>query len=136
MELSEFAGASNLVALFLKRADQLGDKPFLAAKHEGAWRTMSWREAAGQVCVLAENPDIRETMREVTRALKRMRLGRLYMALTIARVRGGTVTLSAAGMPAALLYRASTGEVEEIVLKGMPLGAFADFKYEEREVTL
>ena len=55
MELSEFAGASNLVGLFLKRADQLGDKPFLAAKHDGAWRTMSWREAAEQVCVLAEN---------------------------------------------------------------------------------
>ena len=55
MELSEFAGASNLVALFLKRADQLGDKPFLAAKQDGAWRTMSWRHVAEQVCVLAES---------------------------------------------------------------------------------
>jgi long-chain acyl-CoA synthetase len=55
VELSEFAGANNLVELFLKRADQLGDKPFLAAKRDGAWRTTSWRDAAAQVCVLAEN---------------------------------------------------------------------------------
>jgi len=55
VELSEFAGANSLVELFLKRADQLGDKPFLAAKHDGAWRTISWRDAAAQVCVLAEN---------------------------------------------------------------------------------
>jgi long-chain acyl-CoA synthetase len=55
VELSEFAGANNLVELFLKRADQLGDKPFLAAKRDGAWRTTSWREAAESVCLLAEN---------------------------------------------------------------------------------
>jgi long-chain acyl-CoA synthetase len=55
VELSEFAGANNLVELFLKRADQLGDKPFLAAKRDGAWRATSWREAADRVCLLAEN---------------------------------------------------------------------------------
>jgi len=55
VELAEIIGTRNLVQLFLKRADQLGDKPFLAAKHDGAWRTMSWREAAAQVCLLAES---------------------------------------------------------------------------------
>lgn len=55
MELSEIIGTRNLVELFLKRADQLGEKPFLAAKRDGCWRTISWREAAEQVCILAEN---------------------------------------------------------------------------------
>lgn len=55
MELSDFAAANNLVELFLRRADELGDKPFLAAKRDGAWRTLSWREVAEQVCLLAEN---------------------------------------------------------------------------------
>ncbi|GAA4047539.1 AMP-dependent synthetase/ligase [Parerythrobacter jejuensis] len=55
MQLSDFETANNLVELFLKRADENGDKPFLGAKHDGTWQTQSWREVAQQVCVLAEN---------------------------------------------------------------------------------
>jgi long-chain acyl-CoA synthetase len=43
----------NLVSLFLTRAEEKGDKPFLWAKREGAWRSISWREAARQVAALA-----------------------------------------------------------------------------------
>jgi long-chain acyl-CoA synthetase len=54
VQLSDFAGFPNLVAMFLDRADQRGDSPFLWAKKSGAWQTISWAEAARQVCVLAE----------------------------------------------------------------------------------
>ena len=43
----------NLVALFLTRAEEKGDKPFLWAKRDGAWRSISWAEAARQVAALA-----------------------------------------------------------------------------------
>jgi len=43
----------NLVALFLTRASEKGDRPFLWAKREGQWRSISWAEAARQVAVLA-----------------------------------------------------------------------------------
>ena len=43
----------NLVAMFFARAGEKGDSPFLWAKKEGAWRPISWREAANQVCSLA-----------------------------------------------------------------------------------
>src|SRR5215213_746540 len=43
----------NLVSLFLTRAREKGDKPFLWAKREGAWRSISWSEAARQVAALA-----------------------------------------------------------------------------------
>ncbi|WJY20016.1 AMP-dependent synthetase/ligase [Alteriqipengyuania flavescens] len=46
---------SSLVELFFQRADAKGDAPFLGAKREGGWQTMSWREVADQVCNLAEN---------------------------------------------------------------------------------
>ncbi len=55
MQLSDLDSAQNLVELFLKRADQGGDKPFLGAKRGGQWQTISWREAAERVCLLAEN---------------------------------------------------------------------------------
>jgi long-chain acyl-CoA synthetase len=43
----------NLVSLFFTRAEEKGDAPFLWAKHEGAWRSISWAEAARKVASLA-----------------------------------------------------------------------------------
>jgi long-chain acyl-CoA synthetase len=43
----------NLVSLFLTRAGEKGDKPFLWAKHDGEWRSISWAEAERQVAALA-----------------------------------------------------------------------------------
>ena len=43
----------NLVSLFLTRAAEKGDAPFLWAKRDGAWRSISWAEAARQVAALA-----------------------------------------------------------------------------------
>ena len=53
--LQDIDAAQNLVELFLKRADEKGEATFLAAKINGEWRTQSWREAADQVCLLAES---------------------------------------------------------------------------------
>ncbi|WP_370179162.1 long-chain fatty acid--CoA ligase [Alteriqipengyuania sp.] len=54
-QLEEIEQASNLVSLFLKRADEGGDTPFLGRKIAGEWQTISWREVADQVCNLAQN---------------------------------------------------------------------------------
>jgi long-chain acyl-CoA synthetase len=43
----------NLVSLFLTRAGEKGDDPFLWAKRDGEWRPISWNEAARQVAALA-----------------------------------------------------------------------------------
>ncbi|WP_126173276.1 AMP-dependent synthetase/ligase [Altericroceibacterium xinjiangense] len=55
MQLADFEAANNLVQLFLDRADELGDAPFLFAKHKGDWHALTWREAAGHVCRIAES---------------------------------------------------------------------------------
>ena len=54
MQLSDLDASSNLVSLFLARADAQGDKPFLWAKREGKWQSQSWAEAARHVCLIAE----------------------------------------------------------------------------------
>ena len=43
----------NLITLFLARAAEKGDAPFLWAKREGQWRSTSWADAARQVAALA-----------------------------------------------------------------------------------
>ena len=54
MQLTDFEAAPNLVRLFLDRADERGDRPFLTARTAGTWQSQSWREAADEVCLLAE----------------------------------------------------------------------------------
>jgi len=43
----------NLVSMFLTRAEEKGDAPFLWAKRDKEWRSISWKEAARQVAALA-----------------------------------------------------------------------------------
>jgi serine phosphatase RsbU (regulator of sigma subunit) len=68
-----------------------------------------------------------------SRAVRRMDLGRMAMALALARLEPGALTVSSAGMPPVLVYRHASGEVEEIALPGLPLGSMAS-SYQERRV--
>lgn len=84
----------------------------------------------------ASNPDILFTFQEITRCIKHMNMHMLSMCLSIMKIEGNKMQISAAGMPPALLYRSNTKNIEEIVLKGMPLGAYQDFPYELRETDI
>ncbi|MCX7675946.1 MAG: long-chain fatty acid--CoA ligase [Alteraurantiacibacter sp.] len=55
VQLTDVENARSLVGLFLQRADELGEKPFLTARINGAWQPISYAQAARQVCLLAEN---------------------------------------------------------------------------------
>ncbi|MEO7385128.1 MAG: AMP-binding protein, partial [Novosphingobium sp.] len=55
MHIDDFDASPNLVALFLSRADELGDKPFLTAKRDGVWQSITWAEAAREVCLVSES---------------------------------------------------------------------------------
>ncbi len=72
-----------------------------------------------------------ELLGTATRAIKRMNLGRMNMALTLARIEGQRLYLSAAGMPPALVFRQHTSEIEEVELVGTPLGSMTDASYDE-----
>jgi long-chain acyl-CoA synthetase len=45
----------NLVTMFLTRARENGDKPFLSVKRDGAWRAINYADAARQVAALADS---------------------------------------------------------------------------------
>ena len=62
-------------------------------------------------------------------AIKQIKLGRLFMAFSLVRLKGNSVSLSSAGMPPVYLYKKKNAAVEEIFLKGMPLGAMKNFPY-------
>jgi len=67
--------------------------------------------------------------------IKRMELGRMAMALSLARFANAGMTIASAGMPPVLVHRAATGEVEEVAIAATPLGTLG-VAYEQREVAL
>jgi serine phosphatase RsbU (regulator of sigma subunit) len=62
--------------------------------------------------------------------IKRMELGRMSMALSIARLDGLRATVASAGMPPVLVHRASDGTVDEVAHAATPLGSF-DSTYQQ-----
>lgn len=75
--------------------------------------------------------DLPDLLGTASRAIKQMNLGRMNMALTLARFDGRRVDLSAAGMPPALVFRERTAAVEEVELVGTPLGSMAEATYDQ-----
>lgn len=85
---------------------------------------------------MGNEPQIVETFSAMSRGLKNMNFPRLGMAMTMVKLHDNHLRLSSAGMPPMLLYRTTTGKVEEVLLEGMPLGYTALAEYEEREFEL
>jgi serine phosphatase RsbU (regulator of sigma subunit) len=85
---------------------------------------------------LAQESEIPAIFQQSSRALKRMNLRSLFMAMTIAKVNGYQMTLGSAGMPPALIYRAERRVIEEISLRGVPLGSLTAYSYRESSLSL
>jgi serine phosphatase RsbU (regulator of sigma subunit) len=81
-----------------------------------------------------ENPS--DILKESSNALKKMGFSLLLMALTIAKFRKNEISISSAGMPFPLLYLKDKNTIEEIEIKGMPLGSFKDFPYQTKQFKL
>ena len=77
-----------------------------------------------------------ETLDRISQGVKSMNLKRLYMAMTLATFNHNKLELTGAGMPPALIYRATENLVEEILLEGMPLGGFIGTEREEASFEL
>ena len=58
-----------------------------------------------------------------------MKLYNLAMCMAILKIKDNKLEISSAGMPPSLIYRKATGQVEEILLKGMSLGSIKEFPY-------
>jgi serine phosphatase RsbU (regulator of sigma subunit) len=82
-----------------------------------------------------QSHDLASFLSEASATIRSMHLGRMSMALTLARLEGRSLRFAAAGMPPLLHYRSSTGAVVEYVSPGAPLGTIP-FPYRDVEVGL
>jgi serine phosphatase RsbU (regulator of sigma subunit) len=80
--------------------------------------------------------NISDFLNRCSRIIKQMQLKNLFMALMKVKIDGPELTISSAGIPPLLFYRKETDIIEEITVKGMPLGALESFPYETVETEL
>jgi len=71
-----------------------------------------------------------------SKMIQRMNLGNLFMAMLIIRLKNQKMILSSAGMPPVLIFREKSRSIEEIVIKGIPLGSSLQYKYQQKNATL
>jgi serine phosphatase RsbU (regulator of sigma subunit) len=84
----------------------------------------------------AHESDVSQFLRRSSAALKKINLRGLFMAMTVLKLKNNRAVISTAGMPAALIYRGASREVEEISIKALPLGSVSSFPYQERQIDL
>ncbi|MGD8426661.1 MAG: SpoIIE family protein phosphatase [Balneolaceae bacterium] len=77
----------------------------------------------------AAESDIVEFLKRASYSISLMDFQKIYMAFAIGRLSGQTLELAGAGMPPALIYRAKSNSLEQVQLKGLPLGSKTFFPY-------
>lgn len=82
------------------------------------------------------NPFIPDFFKQCTATIKEMHMKNMFMALTLVKIEGNKMIASSAGMPPILIFREARQKVEEIVIKGPPLGGFTNFSYQQKETIL
>jgi serine phosphatase RsbU (regulator of sigma subunit) len=80
--------------------------------------------------------DITAFLDKCSNVIRDMDLGNLFMAMIIARLKKENISIASAGMPPALIFRSGSKQVEEILLKALPLGNPSELEYSKREVKL
>lgn len=84
----------------------------------------------------ASKSEIIPFLEESSKIIREMRLGNLFMAFMMVRINGRKIEFSSAGMPPVFICRNSTGTVEELLVKGMPLGGPGPYPYELKTAEL
>ena len=133
------------VAVFMRTATEVGGDYYDFFTAENGALTTVIGDAAGHgvragtmvtvvkglLTASAAEADLAKLLGGAAAAIKQMNLGRMNMAATLVRIDHRSISISAAGMPPALVHRRATGYVEEVDLTGLPLGSMAEASYDQ-----
>ncbi|MEJ2053105.1 MAG: SpoIIE family protein phosphatase [Calditrichaceae bacterium] len=71
-----------------------------------------------------------------TKMIRKMNFHNLYMCLMLVRITNHQIKVSAAGMPPLLIFRNENNQVEEMIVKGLPLGGPITARYDQKQAML
>jgi hypothetical protein len=79
----------------------------------------------------AENENVATFVNKSSRTIKELGLPHLFMAMIVGRIEDSTLELAGGGIPPALIHRTDTKTIDEITLKGFPLGCVVNYSYKK-----
>jgi len=79
---------------------------------------------------------LKDFMSHCTRVIKDIKLGRILMSFSYLKIDRNKLEIASAGMPPVFYHHKETNQVEEIIIKGMPLGAMRNASYNTVEMEL
>lgn len=85
---------------------------------------------------LGGEADCVQILHKISRGIRSLNIRLVHMAMSLVRLQGNRIWMTGGGMPPILIYRAATGQVEEILFEGMPLGASSQPIYQEQKSEL
>jgi len=80
--------------------------------------------------------DLNTVLNKMSAIIKKLKLPKLYVCLTLFIYKDYILEFTSAGMPPVLIYRSKEKNVESFILKGMPLGHINNFPYSVSKVQL
>ncbi len=138
------------IAVYMKTATEVGGDYYDFAVSPDGTLTVALGDATGHgakagtmvvaakslFCAFSDSSNLLEIFEKFTGSIKQLNMHTMYMSLILFRIKEGAVNVASAGMPSPIVYRASSQTIEEITLKGMPLGAFYNFPYKQKDLVL
>jgi serine phosphatase RsbU (regulator of sigma subunit) len=84
----------------------------------------------------SEDEDVTKFINHTSKTIKQLGLPQLFMAMVAGKIDNNKIEFAGSGLPPALIHKAITGTLEEIPLKGFPLGCVASYEYKKNCVML
>ena len=83
-----------------------------------------------------EKEEVAGFVNKSSKTIKELGLPHLFMAMIAGRIEGTNLELAGGGIPPALIYRTDRKTIDEICLKGFPLGCVVNYSYKKKCVKL
>lgn len=136
------------IAVFMETAQEVGGDYYDFSMAKNGTLTVAVGDATGHGMkagimvataksyfhTLANEYDNLGIIRRMSSGIRNMDLKMMYMGLLLLKCNEEHVYLTSAGMPPCLRYNRNEQDVEEVRLKGMPLGSKIDYPYREEKL--
>lgn len=85
---------------------------------------------------LVQETDSENLLARMSSGIRNLDMRMMYMGMMVMQCRESSFTLTTAGMPPALHYRKQNDSVQQIILKGLPLGTKVKYPYKSHSFTV
>ncbi|MDZ7680265.1 MAG: SpoIIE family protein phosphatase [Fodinibius sp.] len=136
------------IAVFMETAQEVGGDYYDFSVSKNGTLTVAVGDATGHGMkagimvataksyfhTLANNHDNLGIIQRMSSGIRNMDLKMMYMGFMLVKCNGHHLHITSAGMPPCLKYDHESGAVEQILLKGMPLGSKVEYPYKKEIV--